>query len=210
MRYFLIIPFFLFFFHAFSQTEWTAEELAQANTAEKATFLTSEEKQLILLTNLARINPAKFSKTYLEKYVSEKKLDRNDFYVKSLYEELAKQKPISPLKVSKKLCTSAAFHADDMGKTGGIGHDDSNGRTMEERFFYFVPRENYLAFSENCQYGHEKALDIFMDLFIDTGVSDLGHRINILDENLVYTGVAIRPHKTYRVNCVQDFGTFVK
>ena len=34
----------------------------------------------------------------------------------------------------------------------------------------------------------------------------MGHRKNILSEEFNSVGVAIRPHKSYRVNCVTDFG----
>lgn len=218
MKYLQLLIFFVVFslHNCFSQAgnyvfpEWTEEELAKANTGEKATFLSEQEKQLILLTNLARINPSKFANTYLTKYVQEKKINTSDYYISSLYKTLANQPPLPPFKVSKVLCTSAASHAEDMGKSGKTGHDDANGKSMESRFFRFIPKEKYRAFSENCHYGYDKALPIFMDLFIDTGVADLGHRINILDPDLVYMGVAIRTHSKYHFNTVQDFATFVK
>lgn len=214
----LFILFFVAFSlqHCFSQTDnytfaaWTAEEIAQANTGEKADFLSAAEKQLILLTNLARINPSKFANTYLTQYVQEKKMNPSDYYISSLYKTLANQPALPPFKVSKILCKSAASHAEDMGKSGKTGHDDANGTSMESRFFRFVPKEKYRAFSENCHYGYNKPLLVFMDLFIDTGVEDLGHRINILDPDLVYIGVAIRTHSKYHFTTVQDFATFVK
>jgi uncharacterized protein YkwD len=34
----------------------------------------------------------------------------------------------------------------------------------------------------------------------------MGHRRNILNQSYNSVGVAIRPHRSYRVNCVIDFG----
>jgi len=59
---------------------------------------------------------------------------------------------------------------------------------------------------ENCSYGFETAIDIVLSLLIDEGVKNKGHRQNILSEDFNSIGVAIRPHITYRVNCVMDFG----
>ena len=64
----------------------------------------------------------------------------------------------------------------------------------------------YQGWAENCSYGYQDALSIVITLLIDDGIKDLGHRKNILNESYNSVGVAIRPHKKYRVNCVIDFG----
>jgi uncharacterized protein YkwD len=45
-----------------------------------------------------------------------------------------------------------------------------------------------------------------MSWMIDEGVSDLGHRKNILDKEYTAAGVSIQPHKRYKVNAVMNFG----
>ena len=52
-----------------------------------------------------------------------------------------------------------------------------------------------------------RPLSIVITLLIDDGIKGLGHRKNILNESYNSVGVAIRPHKSYRVNCVIDFGS---
>ena len=64
----------------------------------------------------------------------------------------------------------------------------------------------YYHVGENCSYGYEQAIDIVLTLMIDEGIKDVGHRKNILSEDFNAVGVAIRPHKNYRINCVIDFG----
>jgi uncharacterized protein YkwD len=64
----------------------------------------------------------------------------------------------------------------------------------------------YYHVGENCSYGYDQAIDIVISLLIDEGVPDMGHRKNTLNDQFNSVGVAIRPHKEYRVNCVIDFG----
>ena len=52
----------------------------------------------------------------------------------------------------------------------------------------------------------QDAVEIVITLLIDEGVKGEGHRINILNEEFNSVGVAIYPHKTYKTNCVIDFG----
>lgn len=190
--------------------EWSSEEYKAANTAVNSSYLTPQEKDMILLNNLVRINPLKFSQTYLEIYLQANEAENHTHFVTSLKQTLSSLEPMNPLRPSKKLSACAAFHADDMGKTGQIGHDDSDGTSMEKRFYRFIPKEYFGALSENCQYGYKDPMKIFMDLLIDEGIDNLGHRINLLDPDMEFTGVAIRPHSKYRINFVQDFGAQMK
>ncbi len=214
IKIFIFLQFFVLFLGAQSSVpilpEWSQEEYNAANTAINATYLNAQEKDMILLNNLVRINPQKFSRTYLENYLKENEEERNNYYTTSLQQTLSTIESMSPLRPSKKLSACSAFHAEDMGKTGMIGHDDSDGTSMEKRFYRFIPKEKFKALSENCQYGFKEPMKIFMDLLIDEGIENLGHRNNLLDSEMEFTGVAIRPHSKYRVNFVQDFGAVMK
>jgi uncharacterized protein YkwD len=66
-------------------------------------------------------------------------------------------------------------------------------------------QKSYTSVGENCDYGNANALIIFMSLLIDEGVSDLGHRENILRAEYKFIGVSIEPHKKYRISCVIDY-----
>jgi uncharacterized protein YkwD len=45
-----------------------------------------------------------------------------------------------------------------------------------------------------------------LQLLIDEGIEDLGHRNNILNPRFNSIGVSIKPHKSYDYNCVMSFG----
>jgi uncharacterized protein YkwD len=89
-----------------------------------------------------------------------------------------------------------------MGEKGKVGHTSSNGTTFENRIRKKV-KSGMIA--ENCDYGYSEPLDIVMSLLIDDGITNLGHRKNILNPSLNYVGIAIEKHKTYRTTCVMDF-----
>lgn len=196
----IVIVFFLISFIARSQNTsvWTKEELSKANTGLDANYLTNSEKQVLLILNLARVNPKKFANTYLKTYADSTKKGNNS-YVKSLRSDLLKIKELMPLIPKKDLFEAAQLHAIAMGKTGKVGHDDFEKRTL-------VHRQKYIALGENCDYGYDNPLTIAMRFLIDEGVSDQGHRKNVLSSDYLFVGISIRPHKKYKYNCVVDFG----
>jgi len=175
--------------------------LGLANTAKDVSYMSQDEKDVILYMNLARIDGKWFIKNVMEQNSSfiENESKR---YVNSLTAALKRLKNIEPLYPSKNLTQSARFHAKDMGHTGKIGHRSSDGTDTFERIERYN-RGNYMG--ENCQYGYSDPILIVLDLLIDGGIPSLGHRKNILSYKFKFTGVAIDPHKGYEVNCVQDF-----
>lgn len=171
------------------------------NTAKGASYLTAEEQKLIYLMNVARNDGNRFIRDYLDKHVKDNNLQDNS-YVKSLYRKLRKTRGLTPFLPSKSLSKAAEFHANDMGKTGKIGHSSSDGTSPNTRVRkYFTG----YTWGENCSYGYKDAIGIVMQLLIDDGVPSLGHRKNIFKKGFKYVGVSIRPHKKYRYNCVMDF-----
>lgn len=189
-------------------SEWPADQLAAANTAKDVPYLSHEEKQVILLTNLARTDGQLFVRTLLDNYLQSKGNSKRSRYVASLISDLNKVKGLPILQLNEKLCQSAAFHAHDMGMKGLTGHNSSDGTIAFTRIKRFLkPTGNY-TLAENCSYGFSKALDIVMQLLIDEGVRDIGHRKNLLSTKLDQVGVAIQPHQSaYRYNFVQDFAS---
>jgi uncharacterized protein YkwD len=177
---------------------WKAEELARANTAKDVTYLTENEKQVIYYTNLARINPKLFSETYAQRYIDS--TGEADTYTRSLMATLRKQSPLAALKPDALLSAAAAAHAEASGKKGITGHagDDKRSKQANEA--------GYKYWGENCCYGDESALENVMQLLIDQDIANLGHRKNMLNENYTHLGTAVRVHKKYEWNCVQDFG----
>ena len=180
-------------------SKWTKEIVKEANTAENIEYLDKEEKMVIFYCNLVRKNGNLFASTFLENYVDSKQLKKND-YVTSLYKDLNSVKDLPLLESQKDLYEIAKEHAINSGKTGHVGHKGFDKR------FKNVLGKKYYTIAENCDYGNDKALDIVMSLLIDEGIPSLGHRKNILEEKMNSIGVSIRIHKTYRFNCVMDFG----
>jgi len=188
--------------------QWTDEEKIQANTAVNVDYLSEEEKNVIYFINLARINPALFAKTYLTQHVKENGLKSDNYYVRTLYEDLRKAKSISPLKPNSNLSKAAKFHALDMGSKGTIGHNSSDGTNTFDRIRRFAKGD---MMAENCSYGADnfKGIAVVLQLLIDEGVPSLGHRKTILSEDYSAVGVAIAEHKMYSFNCVLDYSDIV-
>jgi uncharacterized protein YkwD len=184
-----------------SVEDWNDAGYAQANTAKDAAYLSADEKELIRLTNLMRMNPVYFEKTFLNEYLRDNRDDES--FVKSLRSDLKKQKPLPLLFPDKNLCRAATFHAEDMGKTGKLGHSSSNRQGMKARLEKFGTRNCFIA--ENCSYGYDTPLKILCSLLVDSGVPSLGHRKNLLSNDFDKVGMSIKPHKSYRINAVQDF-----
>lgn len=180
---------------------WKKEMLEAANTGATATYLTDEEKKVLLLVNLARIDGKAFITNVLDPFVKETNPEDND-YLKSLYTDLRDLPALSAMAPLDKLCQSAGFHANDMGVKGTTGHNSSDGTKCFDRIHKYH-HGGFMA--ENCSYGYSDALNIVMQLLIDDGIASKGHRTNILSPNYKRIGISIKPHKGYRYNCVMDF-----
>lgn len=182
---------------------WTPEEISKANTAKNTTYLTQAEKDVFLFANLARINPDKFSRTILARYVIAKKVKKNK-YLNTLKSTLKRSKAMPVLKPREDLYKNAKRHALDMGRTGKIGHRSSKGKSFKKRLEPLS--KTYVGVGENCQYGWDQGIDIVIDLLIDQDVPNYGHRKNLLEKAYIYMGASIEKHKKYQWNCVQNFG----
>ncbi len=182
--------------------QWTSEQLARANTARNASYLSEQEKQVIFLCNLARMDGALFAATYLAQHTPN---DPSNWYIASLYRDLQSVKGRQPLYPDRRLYTTAAYHAADMGRSGRTGHTSSDGTDFADRVYGGLGEKTYIA--ENCSYGYnnDQAINIVVQLLVDANVPSLGHRKNILNPDLSAIGVAIAPHAIYEYMCVMDF-----
>lgn len=113
------------------------------------------------------------------------------------------QKPLPALGWSKGLAGAAADHVRDQGPIGGLEHRGTDGsdpaRRAERRGRWVA------AMAENIAYGDNPARQVVMQLLVDDGVPDRGHRHNILDPRWQVEGVACGPHRDYRQICVMDY-----
>lgn len=170
--------------------------LQQAFTATQARYLTRTEREIIHVLNLMRLDPPGFAEKVVKSYPDQTGDPdmRKSSYYKSLLRDLAAASRLPPLKPDEALFNYARCHATRSGLTGYVGHKRS--KPCEETPIYG---------GECCQYGMEDALGVVMELLIDQNIPDLGHR-KILMTGFTHIGVAMRPHKTYRVNTVLDLG----
>jgi uncharacterized protein YkwD len=181
-------------FSVFS-TEWNKPMYRTCNTAEQADYLTSKEKNTIYILNLARQYPQLFLQTVVlpfPDYSAEEKLRQSDYY-KSLVATLRQKKPLPILYPDQSLFQSARCHAQTSGQSGYVGHNRQNRTCKDVKRFG----------GECCDYGSDDPLTIVMDLLIDEGIPDLGHR-QILFSPYTKIAVSIQPHKKYRWNAVLD------
>lgn len=183
--------------------KWDAATLESANTAKDAAGYSDEEKKVVYYTNLARLNPDLFAKTFFQKYMDSTKTKETSF-TRSLKNDLTtKYKPMGVLTVKEDLTEEARGHAEDSGKKGNMGHFTSDGKSYEFRMKKY--KGTYKGTAENCDYGYKDGLSVVMRLLIDEGQGTIEHRKNIMDKNLTYIGVAIKQHKKAKWTCVMEF-----
>ncbi len=58
---------------------------------------------------------------------------------------------------------------------------------------------------ETISYGRSDARDVVIQLIVDDGLTDRGHRDNIFDPAFRVVGVACGEHSKYRAMCVTTF-----
>lgn len=204
----IIIFCWAFIFLSFSNPaliadEWDTATLEKANTAKDIPYLTEEEKKVVLYINLARLKPDLFAQTYYAKYLDSAKIKPTPFTTSLKNDLLTRYKPMDVLTVKQDLTQEAKEHATDTGKKGNMGHFSSSGISYETRMKKF--KGIYGEMAENCDYGHEKAMNIVMNLLIDEGQGSAQHRKTILDKRYKYIGVSIQPHKKHKWTCVMEF-----
>lgn len=202
---FFSLPTILF---AQSYAGWSEEVLTKCNTAKETAHLSENEKQVVLLMNMARNNGKLFAAGILKNYLDTTSRSYSKDYVSSLREDLKKAKDLVPFTDDTDLFNEAVVHAADMGMSGKTGHNTASGKKPAERFKKLEKDFNPLA--ENCHYGSDDPLVIVIELLIDDKIAGTGHRKNILSPALSQVGVAIKPHSKYRFNTVMDFGNRVK
>jgi hypothetical protein len=185
--------------------KWDAATLEKANSAKDAVGYSDEEKKVVYYTNLVRLNPDLFAKTYLVHFMDSTKV-KSTAASQSLKSGLTSMyKPMEILTVKQDLTDEALDHAKDSGKSGKLGHFTSDGKSYEARMKKF--KGTYSTTAENCDYGFNTGLSIVIHLLIDEGQASVEHRKIILDKNLKHVGVSIQPHKKEKWTCVMDFAS---
>jgi ankyrin repeat protein/uncharacterized protein YkwD len=184
-------------------------DLARIDTARNVDYLTPAEKDVILAVNMARTDPQRYGREVVEPLL---KCFRGTFMlppgdpegeqtnegvspVRELAAYLRGCDPLPPFTPSAGLSLGARDHALDQGRTGAVGHTGSDGSQPVAR----AQRHGASAGStgEAITYGRSDGFRAVLDLLIDDGVPDRGHRLGLMEPHLRKAGVAIGPHPRY-------------
>jgi uncharacterized protein YkwD len=120
---------------------------------------------------------------------------------------LQRQKALPPLAWSEGLAAAAGELVREQGRSGSTGHGSAAGLGMRER----IERQGSWQgrIGENIAYGPADPRGLVMQLLIDDGVPDRGHRKNQFSKSFGTAGVACGPHPRFGSMCVIDFaGSF--
>lgn len=114
---------------------------------------------------------------------------------------LERQAPLPALIRTPELDRAAALHAADQGRSGRTGHVGSDGSSPHDR----IRRTgDWRATAETISYGSPPD-EAVMQLLVDDGVPDRGHRAIFFSTAVSRVGAACGPHPTWRTVCVIDF-----
>jgi len=143
--------------------------------------LTSREQQMIDEINNLRSNPARYC-AYVEDYLQRHDADDEvKAAAKELVGVLKKLKPLSPLAINTVMYNDAKQYGMLMAKKNVFEHSS-------------------LPYYENLSLGYKDIRDAIVDLLIDDGIPNRGHRNNLLNEKIKDVAVYELPGK------IQDIG----
>lgn len=169
---------------------------------EETKELDAEQKEWFYWINYSRKNPISFWDSvvnpFLQIYPSLKTSNSA-----SLKEELYKTSNLALLKPSLILLKTAKEHAvSSASKKIQPSHISYNGSSFQDRMSKADIK--YCA-GENITFGASNTPFALVLLYIDEGISDLGHRKTLLDPAFVDMGIGVGHYPNNLVFIVQDF-----
>jgi uncharacterized protein YkwD len=115
---------------------------------------------------------------------------------------LREQPAVGALTLSNGAAQAAKAHAQDQ-SDGTTGHAGSDGSQPHERLERFGV-EN-AGSGENIAYGPTTAEKVMLNLIVDDGVANRGHRTNIFSPDWSMMGAGCGAHATYGAVCVMEY-----
>lgn len=165
-------------------------------------LLSEDQEEWFYWTNYSRQRPrafwdsvvTAFLKTYpslVSKYSASLKTDLYD----------APSLPI--LLPNRNLLNLAGSHASDLGKRkSSPSHSSNNGKSFQQRMLQAgVVR----CAGENISFGPKNAVLALVLLYIDEGLSDVGHRKSLLTPAYTQMGIGMSTYPNSMVMVIQDF-----
>lgn len=150
------------------------------------------EKETIYWMNFVRIKPSDFSEWIIKPFLKQFP-EAKSSYSNSLIKTLEQMNPVKFITPQADLNRLAMSHSSDLGKTGAnISHSSSRGESFQQRMNKAGITD---CIAENVFEGREQALQSIIFLLIDKGVPNVGHRKNILDDNMHSVGLSFYPIK---------------
>ena len=105
-------------------------------------------------------------------------------------------------KAAKQVGRNYSLLLDILGISGHTGSDGSSMSARLNRYGDWIGK-----IGENIDFGGKTAKDIVLSLIVDDGVTNRGHRANLLSPDFVKTGVACAKHSQWEVCTVLDYAS---
>ncbi len=174
---------------------------------------TAQEVAVVKELSWARIAPREYAQFLreLRPFYEGKKFKRSSLTViteegpAALEEAIAyleKASPIGPLRWNEGLSRAARDHVCDQGRTRETGHRGTTGSTLQQRLHKHGLALS--AFGEVISYSLETPRMTAIQLLIDDGVANRGHRNLIFNPDLHVAGAATGPHQEFEAMTVVD------
>ena len=193
--------------------------VANAQEAKKSNgpaYLSSLEAEVIQEINLARAHPEKYA-AYLQEYKKyyNGKICSSPTRAKPVmtFEGVAaideairflqSSNPLGRLEPSRGLSLGAKDHVLDLSKKGMISHRGSDGSLPTDRVSRYGAWESTMG--EAILFEVSTPREMVMQLIIDDGVRDRGHRKDVFEPSFQVAGVSIVSKSSFGSFCVIDF-----
>ncbi len=198
---FLAVLALLFSAGLISCSDSTSSDSGSGSSVDVDAVASDSEKAVITEMNYARTKPGEYVTKKLQPLVSKS----SGSYLTALNECISQMNAmtaIEELSYGQGLYVAAKEWVEEQGKGSSTGHQSG----WDSRIGKYC---SYTTAGENIAYGYDSAEAIVIALLVDDGVSDRGHRKNILEMDghgpYTHAGAAIGSHGEYGTMCCIDY-----